>query len=152
MESTIQDILLTPAPLEAMPTPGFDRVPPAEQPVQQLNASGMLWILALVIVLFVVISLLDRLKTGRKKQAPVPAKAPAGKPIEPNIPDDPPAAPIVAIITAAVAAILAGEQAAAPPQAAPPPEGFIVRSIRRSNHPLPAWNRAGIEEQVYSRL
>ena len=29
--------------------------------------------------------------------------------------------------------------------------GFVVRSIRRINN-APAWNRAGREEQVYSRL
>ena len=29
--------------------------------------------------------------------------------------------------------------------------GFVVRSIRRINN-APAWNRAGREEQVYSRM
>ena len=29
--------------------------------------------------------------------------------------------------------------------------GFVVRSIRRINN-APAWNRAGREEQIYSRL
>ena len=43
------------------------------------------------------------------------------------------------------------------PVAAPAPAGeenttgFVVRSIRRINN-APAWNRAGREEQVYSRM
>ncbi len=57
---------------------------------------------------------------------------------------------IVAVITAAVATVLEqeaetkGEKKAAQPQ-------FVVRSIRRISN-APAWNRAGREEQVYSRM
>ena len=56
------------------------------------------------------------------------------------------------------------KKAAAPAPAAPAPvaeepveetdentTGFVVRSIRRINN-APAWNRAGREEQVYSRM
>ena len=51
---------------------------------------------------------------------------------------------LIAVIAAAVAAAMeqAGEENTT---------GFVVRSIRRINN-APAWNRAGREEQVYSRM
>ena len=51
---------------------------------------------------------------------------------------------LMAVIAAAVAAAMeqAGEENTT---------GFVVRSIRRINN-APAWNRAGREEQVYSRM
>ena len=70
--------------------------------------------------------------------APAPAPAPvAEEEVEPA--DD---GELVAVIAAAVAAAMeaAGEES-----------GFVVRSIRRV-HNAPAWNRAGREEQVYSRM
>ena len=59
---------------------------------------------------------------------------------------------LVAVITAAVAAMLEAEAAANGTVAAEEaPKGFVVRSIRRISN-APAWNRAGREEQVYSRM
>lgn len=52
---------------------------------------------------------------------------------------------LIALITAAVAATLAGEHSTLASN------GFVVRAIRRI-HGTPAWNRAGREEQVYSRF
>ena len=51
---------------------------------------------------------------------------------------------LIAVIAAAVAAAMeqSGEENTT---------GFVVRSIRRINN-APAWNRAGREEQVYSRM
>ena len=51
---------------------------------------------------------------------------------------------LIAVIAAAVAAAMeqAGEENTT---------GGVVRSIRRINN-APAWNRAGREEQVYSRM
>ena len=46
---------------------------------------------------------------------------------------------VVAAITAAIACVWEGQS------------GFVVRHIRRVNH-APAWNRAGRDEQVYSRF
>ena len=51
---------------------------------------------------------------------------------------------LVAVIAAAVAAAM---EAAGAEQT----NGFVVRSIRRINN-APAWNRAGREEQIYSRM
>lgn len=60
-----------------------------------------------------------------------------------NVNDD----QVVAVITAAIAAIMEEEQKNVPAAK----KGFVVRSIRRVSN-APAWNRAGREEQVYSRL
>ena len=46
---------------------------------------------------------------------------------------------VVAAITAAVAAVWEGQN------------GFVVRHVKRINN-APAWNRAGREEQIYSRF
>ena len=49
--------------------------------------------------------------------------------------------------------MLAQENAEAQQSEEAPEEikGFVVRSIRRVSN-APAWNRAGREEQIYSRL
>ena len=60
-----------------------------------------------------------------------------------NVGDD----AIVAAISAAITTVLEEEVKADPAKAKNP---FVVRSIRRMG--TPAWNRAGREEQVYSRL
>ena len=46
---------------------------------------------------------------------------------------------VVAAITAAIASVWEGEN------------GFAVRRIKRVNN-APAWNRAGREEQIFSRI
>ena len=77
----------------------------------------------------------------KKAAAPAPAApAPAAEePVEETDDDE-----LIAVIAAAVAAAMeqAGEENTT---------GFVVRSIRRINN-APAWNRAGREEQVYSRM
>ena len=60
-----------------------------------------------------------------------------------NVNDD----AIVAAISAALMTVLEEEVKADPAKKA---NTFVVRSIRRMG--TPAWNRAGREEQVYSRL
>ena len=60
-----------------------------------------------------------------------------------NVNDD----QVVAVITAAIAAIMNEEQKDVPAAK----KGFVVRSIRRVSN-TPAWNRAGREEQIYSRM
>ena len=82
--------------------------------------------------------------TGKQKAAaPAPAAAPvpAEEEEQAEETDDD---ELIAVIAAAVAAAMeqAGEENTT---------GFVVRSIRRINN-APAWNRAGREEQVYSRM
>ena len=98
-----------------------------------------------LIILIALIKLMEIVMastTGKKKAAaPAPA-APAPEeeePVEETDDDD-----LIAVIAAAVAAAMeqSGEENTT---------GFVVRSIRRINN-APAWNRAGREEQVYSRM
>ena len=98
-----------------------------------------------LIILIALIKLMEIVMAsapGKKKAAePAPAApAPvAEEPVEETDDDE-----LIAVIAAAVAAAMeqAGEENTT---------GFVVRSIRRINN-APAWNRAGREEQVYSRM
>lgn len=100
-----------------------------------------------LIILIALIKLMEKVMnaaTGKQKAAaPTPAAAPAPAEEEEQAEetdDD----ELIAVIAAAVAAAMeqAGEENTT---------GFVVRSIRRINN-APAWNRAGREEQVYSRM
>ena len=76
------------------------------------------------------------------KEVPVPAEytpaaAPAVEPEPAPVQDD---TQLAAVIAAAIAAIWQDENT-----------GFVVRRIRRVNNSS-AWQRAGREEQIYSRL
>lgn len=101
--------------------------------------------LVILIALIKVMEMVIHGATGGKKApaaapAPVPAPASAVVEEEPEQDDD----ELIAVIAAAVAMAMeaAGEENTT---------GFVVRSIRRINN-APAWNRAGREEQVYSRM
>lgn len=98
--------------------------------------------LALLIGLIKLVTLFTRGKSApkdeaKKAPAPIPAPAPIHAPVEEA------AAPaddaLIAVIAAAVAAAM-GEDT-----------GFVVRRVRRISN-APAWQRAGREEQVYSRF
>ena len=90
--------------------------------------------------------LMEMIMTGgkgkKKAEAPAPAAAPA--PVAEEAVEETDDDELIAVIAAAVAAAMeqAGEENTT---------GFVVRSIRRINN-APAWNRAGREEQVYSRM
>ena len=94
-----------------------------------------------LIILIALIKLMEKVMnaaTGKQKAA---APAPAEEEEQAEETDDD---ELIAVIAAAVAAAMeqAGEENTT---------GFVVRSIRRINN-APAWNRAGREEQVYSRM
>ena len=98
-----------------------------------------------LIILIALIKLMEIVMasaTGKKKAAATAPAAPAPvaeEPVEETDDDE-----LIAVIAAAVAAAMeqSGEENTT---------GFVVRSIRRINN-APAWNRAGREEQVYSRM
>ena len=73
-----------------------------------------------------------------KKQAEAPAPAPAAAPVVEEVPvaDD---SELIAVISAAVAMMMEDGSA------------FTVRRVRRVQT-APAWQKAGREEQVYSRF
>ena len=73
-----------------------------------------------------------------KKQAEAPAPAPVAEPVVEEVPvaDD---SELIAVISAAVAMMMEDGSA------------FTVRRVRRVQN-APAWQKAGREEQVYSRF
>ena len=81
----------------------------------------------------------DMASATTKPPAPAAPAPVAEEPVEETDDDE-----LIAVIAAAVAAAMeqSGEENTT---------GFVVRSIRRINN-APAWNRAGREEQVYSRM
>ena len=108
-------------------------------------ALGLITVFAGLIILIVFIKLLSafttRLDSKKKNNGPVDKKeepasvAPAAPApvVEEGIPAD-----VIAAITAALAVVMG--------------EGrFVVRHVKRI-HNTPAWNRAGREEQIYSRF
>lgn len=104
---------------------------------------GMLIVFfGLVILIFCVKGmnmLFARKKKAPKVAPPAPAPAPVAAPVveEPKAQDD---SVLAAVIAAAVAAMWQDENT-----------GFVVRRIRRVNN-ASAWQKAGREEQTYSRL
>ena len=95
-------------------------------------------------ILIALISIINQLTGGigqkKKKAAPAPAQftpapAPVAAPAEENAidPDE-----LIAVIAAAIA--MMGEEG----------KGLVVRRVRRISN-ANAWNKAGREEQVYSR-
>ena len=99
-----------------------------------------------LIILIALIKLMEMIMTGgkgkKKAEAPAPAAAPA--PVAEEAVEETDDDELIAVIAAAVAAAM--EQSCEKNTT-----GFVVRSIRRINN-APAWNRAGREEQVYSRM
>ena len=124
-----------------------------EKVTQGLGVSvlGMVTVFAGLLILICVITLLSRATTanGSKKktetQSAVPAKAA-------DVPDD-----VMAVIAAALAMndqCASNEEVAAIAAALNVVMGegrFVVRHVKRI-HNAPAWNRAGREEQIYSRF
>ncbi len=104
---------------------------------------GMLVVFAGLVLLIYCIKLITVLSNGRKAKpaeeaaaldaAAAPAAAAAPVSLQGVSPQ------VVAAITAAIAAVWQGDT------------GFVVRHVRRV-HNAPAWNRAGREDQIYSRM
>ena len=110
-------------------------------------AVGILTVFVALIILIGLIKVMELVIGGvtKKKAAPVPAPAaPAPAPAIEETAEEEDEGELIAVIAAAVAAAMEAE-------GEEEPTGFVVRSIRRINN-APAWNRAGREEQVYSRM
>lgn len=109
---------------------------------------GMLTVFFGLVLLIGLIKLMEKAtanlgkggKGGKKgkKQAEAPAPAPAAAPVVEEVPvaDD---SELIAVISAAVAMMMEDGSA------------FTVRRVRRVQN-APAWQKAGREEQVYSRF
>ena len=96
-----------------------------------------------LIVLIMQIESLKKAIGGSAGKASAAAAAPAAAPAAPQADNG----ELIAVIAAAIAATMEAEAAVGGKKA----NDFVVRSIRRVNN-APAWNRAGREEQVYSRM
>lgn len=107
-----------------------------------VTAVGMLVVffgLIVLIGLIKIMTMLSQSKKPKEKEAVAPAPVAPPAPVEAEA-----AAPtqddvLIAVISAAVAAAM-GEET-----------GFVVRRVRRISN-APAWQRAGRDEQVYSRF
>ena len=107
-------------------------------------AIGILVVFVGLCILIVSIKVITSLATAgshKQKAAPAPAKtadiptpAPIAATVSEGIPAD-----VIAAITAAIAAVWDKQG------------GFTVRHVRRVQN-APAWNRAGREDQIYSRF
>lgn len=108
---------------------------------------GMLIVFAGLVILIGCIKILKSLSFEGKKKAPQAAKveikdepAKAEAPLAAAVAVQPSEQEqIIAVLTAAIAAVWEGEG------------GFQVRRVRRIQG-SPAWQRAGREEQIYSRM
>lgn len=109
---------------------------------------GILVVFVGLVVLIGFIKLLTLISTHvsgeRKQKKAEPASKPAAAPVvttAPAVSAQPEGIPadVIAAITAAIASVWQGET------------GFVVRRVKRINN-APAWNRAGREEQTYSRF
>ena len=114
---------------------------------------GMATVFLGLIILIGMVKVLEKFVNGEIKSmvqskiggSVAPAKdAPAIVIETSNVGDD----AVVAAISAAIMSIIEEEVKQNPEKAK---NTFVVRSIRRVGG-IPAWNRAGREEQVYSRL
>ena len=94
---------------------------------------GLLVVFLGLIILIVFIKVLSFItdRTTGESAPPVAAPAPA---VSEGV-----SAEVIAAITAAIAAVWQA------------PTGFVVRHVKRVSN-APAWNRAGREEQTYSRF
>lgn len=108
-------------------------------------AMGLITVFAGLIILIVFIKLLSaftsRMDSKKKNNGPVEKKeepAPAMPAVPAPVVEEGIPADVIAAITAALAVVMG--------------EGrFVVRHVKRV-HNAPAWNRAGREEQIYSRF
>ncbi|MBQ7825046.1 MAG: OadG family protein [Clostridia bacterium] len=114
---------------------------------------GMATVFLGLVILIGMVKVLEKFVNGEIKSmvqskiggSAAPAKdAPAIVIETSNVGDD----AVVAAISAAIMSIIEEEVKQNPEKAK---NTFVVRSIRRVGG-IPAWNRAGREEQVYSRL
>lgn len=104
-------------------------------------ALGMLVVFGGLVILIGCIKVISLLSQSRKKAAPKPQPvetAPEAAP-DPAMVEEGVSPEILAAITAAIASVWQGKT------------GFTVRHVKRVSN-ASAWNRAGREDQVYSRM
>ena len=118
-----------------------------------VTALGMVTVFAGLIILILFLTLLSLFSGNKKKEKKAPVKAQPSKSASTDeVPgevlaaitaaltmnNEAASAEVVAAISAAITMVMGGEK-------------FVVRHVKRISN-APAWNRAGREEQIYSRF
>lgn len=118
-----------------------------------VTALGMVTVFAGLIILILFLTLLSLFSGNKKKEKKAPAKVQPSKSASTDeVPgevlaaitaaltmnNEAASAEVVAAISAAITMVMGGEK-------------FVVRHVKRISN-APAWNRAGREEQIYSRF
>lgn len=99
---------------------------------------AVLIILMLVLCLFRVIFYKDPSKNAKTEVKPVEEEKPAAVPVQTNEADD---EELIAVLTAAVAASLNTST-----------YNLRIKSYRRVNNNVPAWNKAGVNETISNKI
>ncbi len=109
----------------------------------KVTGLGLTIVFSVLVILMIVLYLFKVIfyKTPKKTAAPVqaaPAPAPAEEAAVSDEPDD---EELIAVLTAAVAASLNTST-----------YNLKIKSYRRVNNSVPAWNKAGVTETISNRL
>ena len=98
--------------------------------------------LAIVFILMIVLSLFKVIFYKKPKTQAAPAAAPAqAAPVEEETADDTDEEELIAVLTAAVAASLNTST-----------YNLRIKSYRRTDNKMPAWNKAGVTETINNRF
>ena len=103
----------------------------------QTTVIGLAIVFAVLIILMIVLSLFKVIFYKKPKTQAAPAAAPAqAAPVEEKTADE-----LIAVLTAAVAASLNTST-----------YNLRIKSYRRTDNKMPAWNKAGVTETINNRF
>lgn len=108
----------------------------------QTTVIGLAIVFAVLIILMIVLSLFKVIFYKKPKTQAVPVAAPAqAAPVEEETADDTDEEELIAVLTAAVAASLNTST-----------YNLRIKSYRRTDNKMPAWNKAGVTETINNRF
>ena len=108
----------------------------------QTTVIGLAIVFAVLIILMIVLSLFKAIFYKKPKTQAAPAAAPAqAAPVEKETADDTDEEELIAVLTAAVAASLNTST-----------YNLRIKSYRRTDNKMPAWNKAGVTETINNRF
>ena len=108
----------------------------------QTTVIGLAIVFAVLIILMIVLSLFKVIFDKKPKTQAAPAASPAqAAPVEEETADDTDEEELIAVLTAAVAASLNTST-----------YNLRIKSYRRTDNKMPAWNKAGVTETINNRF
>lgn len=108
----------------------------------QTTVIGLAIVFAVLIILMIVLSLFKVIFYKKPKTQAAPAAAPAqAAPVEKETADDTDEEELIAVLIAAVAASLNTST-----------YNLRIKSYRRTDNKMPAWNKAGVTETINNRF